>query len=65
MGGGNDNNWGGGGYTPGAVENQDADYMNLAKGGIIRKPTRARIAENGPEAVVPVGPRMQYKQGGR
>ncbi len=41
-------------------DDADHEYENLAKGGIVNKPTRARIGESGPEMVVPVGPRMKY-----
>lgn len=38
----------------------DWDYEAMAKGGIIRRPTRVKLGEAGPEAVVPVGPKMKY-----
>ena len=43
------------GYAPGTTFAQIEAALGLANGGIVRRPTLARIGERGPEAVVPLG----------
>lgn len=42
-------------------QKDDEGYEEMAKGGIIVRPTRVKVAESGPEAIIPVGPRMKYQ----